>query len=391
MQLSSKQQLFLDLALQGRNLFLSGKAGTGKSFITNLVIDELIKTGRRVAAVAPTGIAANNINGQTIHSLFSIKPFGIASYKTANFVKEEKRTLFKNIDTLVIDEVSMLRPDILDAVNWTLKKNGCKGLEERQVILVGDLKQLPPVLNEATRTVLYETYAGESFSNAFCYADLGIQKIELDEVLRQSDAEFIKALNVVRDGGKTDYFKRFVAQEPNTGVILAPHNETVNQYNADNLARLDTELFTFPATIEGNLRPEDFNLESVIRVKPGAKIMYLANSQSAPLFNGTLGTFRVKGDLFCIEVGGVRYALEPVAVTKKEYVYNPKKKVLEMQELGTITQLPIKLAYALSIHKSQGMTFDLLTVDLKRRCFQPGQLYVALSRVRTPEGLTILV
>ncbi|TPE44957.1 ATP-dependent DNA helicase [Pontibacter mangrovi] len=391
LKLSSKQELFLDMALQGKNIFLSGKAGTGKSTVTKLAIEKLQKDGRKVVAIAPTGIAANNVGGQTIHSLFNIPPFGVMDFESCNFVRSEKRVLFDAIDTIFIDEVSMLRPDVLDAIHWTLRKNGCKGLSQKQVIFVGDLKQLPPILNDTTKARLYESYKGHTFSDALIFEKLTPEIIELDEILRQSDNDFINALNLCREGIKTEYFRQFVADAPNTGVILAPHNATVQAYNKASLAALPSKQLVFHAKIEGKLKADDFNLEAIVEVKDGAKVMYLCNSKDAPLFNGCLGDFVVKDDLNFIRVGEVEYPLEPVKFTKKEYVFNKTLDKLELQEVGSIEQIPIKLAYAMSIHKSQGLTFDEVTVDLKKPCFQAGQMYVALSRVRKPEGLRILI
>lgn len=390
MTLSSKQELFLTKALNGENIYLSGKAGTGKSYITKELIKGLNKIGRKVVAIAPTGIAANNIGGQTIHSMFNINPFGVANYKECNFLKSEKKRLLRAVDTIIIDEVSMLRPDLLDAINWTLIKNGCNGLEDKQVIFVGDFKQLPPVLNDNTRSVIMQTYDGDRMFDASIYPKLNVAVIELDEVLRQSDNSFIDALNDIREGLKNEYFRKFVGTEPNNGVILAPYNSTVTEYNTKGLESLNTEKFIFKAKIEGNIKADDFNMESEIIVKNGCKIMYLANSKDAPLVNGTIGNFVSYQGNHYIQVNGVDWKLEPMKFTKKEYVLNEKENKLELQDIGSIEQYPIRLAYALSIHKSQGMTFDEVTIDLRRPCFQKEQLYVALSRVKTPEGLRIL-
>lgn len=390
MSLSIKQELFLTKALEGENIYLSGKAGTGKSYITKQLINSLNKFGKKVVAIAPTGIAANNIGGQTIHSMFNINPFGVMTYKECNFLKSEKKRLLRAVDTIILDEVSMLRPDILDAINWTLIKNGCNGLEDKQVIFVGDFKQLPPVLNDNTRSVLMQTYDGDRMFDAVIYPKLNVTVIELDEVLRQSDNSFIDALNDIRDGLKNEYFRKFVGTEPNNGVILAPYNATVTEYNTKGLESLNTEKFIFKANIEGNIKADDFNMESEITVKNGCKIMYLANSKDAPLVNGTIGNFVSYQGNHYIQVNGVYWKLEPMKFTKKEYVLNERENKLELQDIGSIEQYPIRLAYALSIHKSQGMTFDEVTIDLRRPCFQKEQLYVALSRVKTPEGLRIL-
>jgi len=389
MDLSNKQADFLNAALSGENIFLTGKAGTGKTFIVKRAIDEMKAKGKKVAAIAPTGVAANNVGGQTIHSMFSLNPFGVMTFEACNFLKGEKRRLMEAIDVLFIDEISMLRPDILDGINWTLLKNGCQGLHTKQVIFIGDLKQLPSPINDNTRSVLYQTYDGEEFFHAKVYQKLNVTNIELDEVLRQSNPEFIEALNIIRDGGKAEYFRKFVGTEPK-GVILAPHNSTVQKYNKIGIDALQGELFEFTAKITGNLKADDFNLETVVKVKNGCKIMYLANSGNGELVNGTIGTFVSHQDCHYIRVGNVDYALNPMEFTKKEYVLNDKKDALELQTIGTIEQYPIKLAYALSIHKSQGLTFEEVTVDLVRPCFQKGQMYVALSRVTSPEGLRII-
>lgn len=395
MKLTSKQKIFLDAALNGDNIFLSGKAGTGKSTVVLKAIQELQKQGKKVAAIAPTGIASTNIGGQTMHSLFALNPYGVLSYKECNFIKTEKRRVLGLIDVLFIDEVSMLRPDHLDALNWTLMKNRCGSLKDKQVVFVGDFKQLPPVLNENTRSVLMRTYEGDRFYDSKIYPELNVTTIELDEVVRQQDSEFINALNNIRDGKKDEYFRKFVGTKPNDGVILAPHNETVSKYNMEGLSKINSEPFIFKASVTVSqygkkIKPEDFDLESEVTVKNGAKIMYLVNSKVAPLVNGTIGIFASYEGNHYIQVDGIDYKLEKVEFTKLEYVLNEKGDDFELKEIAKIEQYPIRLAYALSIHKSQGLSFNEVTIDLERPCFQKEQLYVAISRVRSPEGLRIL-
>lgn len=388
-ELVEKQKEFVDEVLKGSNVFLTGKAGTGKSYIVNWLIDELKRKGKKVAALAPTGIAANNIKGQTLHSFFQLSPFGIMTYDNCSYVKSEKKRLLKLIDVIFIDEVSMMRSDILDAINWTLIKNGCKNLYEIQLVLIGDMKQLKPVADDNLKAMITREYEGVEFYNAKVYDKLNVVNIELDEVLRQNDPEFIEALNIIRDGGKSDYFRRFVKKDA-VGTILAPHNSTVNKYNLKGLSSVEGSEFVFDAIVSGNVKATDFNFESQIRVKNGCKIMYLINSKNNNLVNGTIGVFIARQGKYFIEVDNIEYPLEISIATKVEYVLNDSQDDLELKEIGSISQYPIKLAYALSIHKSQGLTFDEITVDLTLPCFAEGQMYVALSRVRTPNGLSIL-
>lgn len=388
--LSVKQTEFLKAVQDGKNIFLTGKAGTGKSYVVGKAIAELKSKRKNVVALAPTGIAANNIGGQTIHSMFSLDPFGVLTFEECRFLKSERRRVLGKIDAIVIDEISMLRPDHLDAINWTFIKNGCKGLKDIQIIFVGDMKQLPPPIDDNTRSVLLGLYRGYEFSDAKIYEKLHVETIELDEILRQTDEEFINALNIVREGGKSEYFRQFVSTTPR-GIVLAPYNTTVAKYNDAGLQSMQGEEFVFDAVVTGNAKISDFNLESQIRVKDGCKIMYLINSKNNNLVNGTIGTFRVREGNYFIEVGDVQYSLDEIELTKKEYVLNEATDRLELRELGSITQYPFKLAYALTIHKSQGLTFDEITIDLTSPCFSKGQLYTALSRVKTPQGLSIII
>ncbi len=399
--LSEGQRHFMYEAENGKNVFLTGKAGTGKSFVVRKFIDHMNESGKEYLALAPTGVAANNIGGATIHSTFRLTPFGVLNLDDIKRLESKRVRLLSKVDCILIDEVSMLRPDILDAIHWTFKKNGLRGLEKRQIIFIGDLKQLPAPMDDNTKSVLFEHYDREEFYAANIFRKLNVTTIYLTDVLRQNDPEFIDNLNIIREGGKSEYFRQFKSEEAR-GIILAPHNSTVSEYNRDGLEALEGEELVYEAEISGKAKASDFNLEAQVRVKDGAKIMYLANSKNNKLINGTLGTFRIKeveGEdgktkekQPMIDVNGVQYPIERLEFTKKEYrldIVEGKEKLV-LKTIGTITQMPIRLAYALTIHKSQGLTFDEVTVDLTLPCFSRGQLYTALSRVKSPEGLTII-
>lgn len=406
MDLTPKQQLFLDLASMGKNIYLSGKAGTGKSTVVKKFIDQAEKQKLKIPCLATTGVAAQNIRGQTIHSFFRIGFGKIIQPSDIKKLFKPKKELIKKVRVIVIDEVSMLRPDVLDAIFYTYEKNNLD-IFKVQFIFVGDLAQLPPTITDTEQKDLYSIYGGVNFFHSNFYKNLQVENIDLDEVVRQSNNDFVENLNIIRNGGKSSYFKQFVSKEPK-GIILAPHNDTVKKYNEEGLSKLEGKIIKLETLSKGKAKPSDFNLEEELNVKVGAKIMYLANDSKTGLVNGTLGEFcyhdfeeQVPDQNFqcqkhirqamCIKVGEKYHELEKFTFEKFEYQLNDHTNEFEKKVIGSVTCYPIKLAYALTIHKSQGLTFDEVTIDLTKPCFQKGQLYTALSRVRAPEGLRIII
>jgi ATP-dependent DNA helicase PIF1 len=407
MEYTQKQKEFLTALEMGRNIYLSGPAGTGKSTIVKAGQQLLKELNRKFVAVAPTGRAANNIDGETIHSFFRVNPHKcMMDIDDCNMVNAGKKIVYKKAQTIFIDECSMVRVDLFDAIHMTMKKNGVKdGLKSKQVVMIGDFKQLPPIASDNEKQVLSEKYDGITFLDSDIMKELDFLHIDLDEIVRQNDKEFIEALMIVRNGGKAPYFRQFVTNDP-SGVILAPYNSTVRRYNDEGLEKQEGALYKFEAIVNGNLKAQDYSLEQEILVKEGCKIMYLVNSRDNPLRNGTLGTFvcRLESDGVCrnsympedelklyIKVGNTEWPIEPYTAHKYEYVYDKVEDKMKLEERGSITQYPFKLAYAMSIHKSQGMTFDDMTVDLRGGCFQKEQYYVALSRATGPKALRIII
>ncbi len=385
-----------------KSLFLTGKAGTGKSTLLQYIIGDLDKN---YVLLAPTGIAALNINGQTIHSFFGFgfRPYLPNDTDLPNLV--DKIGLLKKIDLIVIDEISMVRADIMNAIDLTLKKYLSNKLPfgGKQILLVGDLLQLPPVVNnknlEEVR-ILRENYSTEFFFSAKVFETYDIDVVELQKVYRQEEGEFVSILNNVRINqiNNNDLLRintRLSNNIPENGVItLTTRNVTVNSINTARLARLENKEHLFVATQTGtfanNNSSKSMPTDENLRLKEGAQIMFVKNDSERKWVNGSIGNIsKIKDGKIEVKVNGSSFSVQRELWEDFEYKWNKEENRIEKEVVGTFEQYPIRLAWAITIHKSQGQTFNSAIIDLDTGAFASGQTYVALSRCTSLQGITL--
>ncbi|NQX34873.1 ATP-dependent RecD-like DNA helicase [Herbiconiux sp. VKM Ac-2851] len=391
--LSAEQQRVFEL-IEGtrKHVFVTGRAGTGKSTLLNHLS---WNTEKQLVISAPTGVAALNVGGQTIHSLFRL-PIGVIADSEIE-QNAEVRKLLNTIDTLVIDEVSMVNADLMDAMDRSLRQARGRKAEPFggvQVVLFGDPYQLAPVPGDGEeRAYFADHYRSMWFFDAKVWEETELEIVELTEIHRQHDDEFKHMLNAVRFGMVTkeiaDVLNATGARSPapDTAITLATRNDAVNRINQTALGRLPGRVLSAKAEISGDFGgrayPADLNLE----LKVGAQVMFLRNDADQRWVNGTVGTVTKISSTVWVEVDGEVHEVDPVAWEKHRYSYAPESKKLSKEVIGEFTQFPLRLAWAVTIHKSQGQTYDEAVVDLGARVFSPGQTYVALSRLTSLEGL----
>ena len=377
-----------------KHLFITGKAGTGKSF---LLQEFKASTQKEVVFVAPTGIAALNIGGQTIHSLFKIKPSDLIEPGQQRTTKATKDILEK-IETLVIDEVSMVRADLMDAMDEILRfvKNSDEAFGGVQLIVFGDLFQLPPVVKgKDMENYFLENYGGSYFFNAKVWEYADLETHELNTNIRQKeDHEFMELLNALRKGALTaEQFtvlnNRARAQMPSADyVTLALTNAAVTNINEKKLRELAEDEFCYEAQVEGKLNPSEYPTEKKLKLKLGAQVMFLRNDKDKRYVNGSIGkvTYLSKKDIE-VEVDGETISVKKEVWEKLRYYKNETSGKLETEVISAFKQFPLKLSWAITVHKSQGQTLDNVVLDMSYGAFAHGQTYVALSRCRSLASL----
>ena len=388
----------------GRSVFLTGKAGTGKTTFLREVVES---SSKRVVVVAPTGIAAINAGGVTIHSFFQLPlhPYipGVKMESKFAFSKE-KRSIIRTIDVLVIDEISMVRSDLLDAVDSVLRRfrDRTRPFGGVQLLMIGDLQQLTPVVTDEEARLLSNYYTTPYFFGSHALGKTDYVTIELKHIYRQQDQKFIDILNEVRSGRPSQQVIRALnfrympsfSPDPEAGYIrLTTHNNTANSYNEEQLQLIDEPLHRFDAEISGNFPEYSYPTEVQLELKKGAQVMFVKNDPSSEkrYYNGKIGhVTEIVDDMILVQCPGDD---EPVAVERLEwenskYVINEQTQEMETQVQGIFKQYPLRLAWAITIHKSQGLTFDKAIIDAAAS-FASGQVYVALSRCRTLEGMVL--
>ena len=383
-----------------KHIFITGKAGAGKSTLLHYAYQN---SSKNMVIVAPTGVAALNVHGQTIHRFFAF-PINVTPEKIANYeVTPRAKRIYKQLQTLVIDEVSMLRADIFDCIDTFLRlygPNKDKAFGGVQLVLVGDLYQLPPVISNQEAPYYANRYASPYFFSAEAFRHISLEVIELNKIYRQKDADFIELLSRIRNNSATPHDLKTLNQRieaadetQNFCITLTTTNQMAESLNRQRLEALSGRAYKSQAVIDGNFQSEYFPTAEVLELKEGAQIMFLNNDRKGRWVNGSLG--KIEGIKFTEDK--VRYLqvrlhdnaklVEVFPYSWEIYRYTLAGKEIITDVAGSFTQFPLRLAWAVTIHKSQGQTFDNVCIDIGRGTFAAGQLYVALSRCTSLHGL----
>ena len=385
------------IANTNSSFFLTGRAGTGKTtFLRN--VQKMVD--KQFITLAPTGVAAILAGGDTIHSFFGL-PMDVCTPGTMGKMSEARILTLIHTDTIIIDEVSMVRCDIIDAIDYTMRKTLRSSLPfgGKQVIFVGDMFQLPPVLKHgAEGELMNDLYHTDVcfFYKADVIKRMRLVKIEFQKVYRQEDQDFLRILENVRLNKTTPenlmHLNERVCQpskEDGMVITLASLNKTADTINQQQLAEIDSEEYTYEGTVTGKFEEKRFPVDLTLKLKVGAQVMFTRNDQQKRWVNGTIGTVTKlsKDEILVTTDEGSTYVVPNCSWESYSYEYDKEARKMKKELMGTFTQYPLRLAWAITVHKSQGMTFDKLYLDLSKGMFAAGQLYVALSRVRSLDGL----
>ncbi|MBI4244811.1 MAG: AAA family ATPase [Planctomycetes bacterium] len=389
-----------------KNIFITGKAGTGKSTLLDYFRNN---TAKNIAVTAPTGVAAVNVKGVTLHSFCRFRP-GVTPHMIDNTYKVSgKKNFYNKLDAIIIDEVSMVRADLLDCLDKFLRLNGrSKTLPFAgiQMIFIGDLYQLPPVVRGEERKIFEEYYESPYFFSSKVFKELSYEFVELIKVYRQKDGKFIGALNSVRNNTVTPetletlnsrYDPDFVPAEKEFHINLTTTNQKADEINAVMLTRQKGKEYSYEAAMEGDFDQKSCPADEILKIKIGSQIMLVNNDNKKRWVNGTVGKIVKiikqdggKPDKIIVKLNdGENVEVLPFSWELFKYKLDEETDLPATEVIGSFTQYPLILAWAITIHKSQGKTFDKVVVDLERGSFAHGQTYVALSRCTSLEGLTL--
>ena len=395
-----------------QSVFLTGKAGTGKSTFLKYICNH---TKKKCVVLAPTGIAAINAGGVTLHSCFKL-PFrpmlpddpdlSLSHGRIFEFFKypKEKRKIIAEVDLIIIDEISMVRADIIDCVDRILRVysgNMRLPFGGKQLLFVGDVFQLEPVVPSDQKEILSLFYASPFFFSARVFKDINLVPIELQKVYRQTDSVFINILDRIRNNAARKqeldtlngrYFPSFEPQNEDMYITLATRRDQVDFINEKKLAELPGEEYVSVGKIEGDFPESSLPTQLNLSIKEQAQVIFIDNDYERRWVNGTIGMVSgidENGNVYVLLESGVEHLVEPTSWRNYKYKYNEKEKRIEEEIVGTFEQLPIRLAWAITVHKSQGLTFSRVVVDLTGGVFAGGQTYVALSRCTSLEGLVL--
>jgi ATP-dependent DNA helicase PIF1 len=378
------------------HFYITGKAGSGKS--TLLAYFRSV-TQKNTAVLAPTGVAAIRVKGQTIHSFFGFPPKVI---QTRHIKKVRQIELLQNLETLIIDEISMVRADVFDAIDYSLRVHRKKLTQPFggvQVIVFGDLFQLPPVVNMDESSLLERIYPnGQFFFHSNIFQDAQFKTLELQSIYRQTDDHFIYLLNAVRDGSITNsqidnlndsLVENFEMDEGK--IILTTTNARASGINQNYLKQLSSEEFSYRAQATGQFYKELFPTDEVLKLKKGAQVIMIKNDPEKRWVNGSIGTIHdIAEKKIKVKINHKIYEVKKEKWDRIQYSYDDDQQEVLENVTGSFKQYPMRLAWAITIHKSQGQTFEKVIIDMSQGSFAPGQLYVALSRCISLEGIELL-